>query len=219
MLPPWSPPWQHQLSNLDCSPLSLATPSSSWSIMRGLIYHSFVRATLPMRLTQRPIGHQRSFFFELWAVANFGISNTSFKLAVTASGRMVGNSRRPWAHMQRSVIITAVVQLTIVNINTLMWFTWILHSAIASPWAVSGMLSSWLIVQHGTTRLLVLRISCRTPSLPPSSCILLQLVPLLNAFIVTVISSSLALPSASTSLTTTPKLLQHQPNSNCTTVW
>jgi hypothetical protein len=37
---------------------------------------------------------------------------------------------------------------------------------------------------------------------------------LVICFIVTVTSSSLALPSASTSLTTTPKLLQHQPNGN-----
>jgi hypothetical protein len=78
---------------------------------------------------------------------------------------------------------------------------------------------SWLIVQHGTTGLLDLRISCQTPSFLPSGCFVLQLVPLLNAFIVTVTSSSLALPSASTSITTTPKLLQRWPSINHPTVW
>jgi hypothetical protein len=103
--------------------------------------------------------------------------------------------------------------------NILMWFIWILLLAIASLLAVSSMHSSLLIVQQGTTGLLVLRISCQMPSLPPSGCFVLWLVPLLNAFIVTVTSSSLALPSASTSLTMTPKLLQHRPSINCPTVW
>jgi hypothetical protein len=48
---------------------------------------------------------------------------------------------------------TVVVRWTIKNINTLTRLIWILLLAIASPSAVSGMLSSWLIVQHSTTRL------------------------------------------------------------------
>ncbi len=57
-----------------------------------------------------------------WAMGycKFWNYNTSFKLAMTASGWMAGNSLHPWAHMQRSVNPTAVVHLTIVNVNTLM---------------------------------------------------------------------------------------------------
>jgi hypothetical protein len=136
-----------------------------------------------------------------------------------ASGWVAGNSLHPWDHMQRSISPTAVVQLTVVNTNTLTQFIWILLLAIASPLAVSGMHSSWLIVQHGTTGIFVLRTSRWTPSLPPSGCFVLRLVPLLNAFIAIVTSNSLALPSASTLLTTTPKLLQRQPSVNHPMVW
>jgi hypothetical protein len=168
--------------------------------------------------TQRHIGHWKSFI-GLWAVANFGITNTFFRLAVMASGWMVGNSMHPWNHMQRSVSPTVVVQLTVVNTNTLPRFIWILLLVIVSLLVVSGMHSSWLIVQHGKTGRLVLRISRRMPSLMPFGYFVLRLVPLLNAFIVTVTSSSLALPSVSTSLTMTPKLLQHRPSFNRPTVW
>jgi hypothetical protein len=131
------------------------------------------------------MGHQRSFI-KLWAVANFEITNTSFRLAMMASGWMVGNYLRPLDHMQQSVSPTVVVQLTIVNANTLTRFIWILLSAIASLLVVSGTHSSWLIVQHGITGLLVLRISRWMPSLPPFNCFVQQLVPLLNAFTVLV---------------------------------
>ncbi len=149
----------------------------------------------------------------------FGITNTSFRLAVMVCGWMAGNSLRAWDHMQQSLSPTVVVQLTVVNTNTLTRFIWILLLAIASQLAVSGMHSSWLIMQHSTTGLLVLRISHWMPSLTPSGCFVLWLVPLLNSFIVTVTSSSLALPSASTSLTTTPKLLQRRPSIYCPMVW
>jgi hypothetical protein len=131
--------------------------------MRGPIFLLFIRAILLMHQIKRPTGHWRSFI-GLWAVGSFGITNTSFRFAVTANGWMVGSFLRLWALMPRYVRPTVGVPLSAKNINTLMQCIWILLLVIASPSAVSDMLSSWLTMLHDTTGHLVCGISCRTPS-------------------------------------------------------
>ena len=185
--------------------------------MRGPIFLLFIRAILLMRRIKRPTGHQRSSIGP-WAVGSFGITNTSFRLAVTANGWMVGSFLHPWALMPRYIRPTAGVPLSARNINTLMWCIWILLLVIASPSAVSDMLSYWLTMLHNTTGHLVCGISHWTPSSLPFGYFGLQRVPLQDVSTATVTTIFLVRQSVNTSLTTNQRSLQLQPNGSCQTV-